>query len=205
MDGMPKEDKKIQILEAALDAFARYGYKKTTLDDVASALDMTKGNLYLYFQNKKDLYEKTVAFALRRWQGKVAEAAARVDDPSERFMVLGRKAFEYIEADGRLRAVLERDPTIFPLSPADDRFAEINRDSIEMLAGVIRRGVEAGRFGPLNVDHAAGFLFSIYIMFIIKSYVRPEGSSTGRMFEEGLALILRGLENTGTKTQEAQK
>jgi hypothetical protein len=39
----------------------------------------------------------------------------------------------------------------------------------------------------------AEFLFSVYIMFLIKTYVKTNGSSSSRMYEEGLALIFRGL------------
>ena len=200
---MDRNQKLNNILEAALKIFARYGFKKTTVEDVAAALGMTKGNLYLYVLNKKDLYEKTVAQALRRWQNRVAEAVAREQDPSRQFMVLGRKAFEYLSQDHDLRQVLENDPSIFPLSSAEDRFQEINRASIDMLAGVIQKGIDQGRFGRLDVPHVSEFLFSLYVMFIIKTYVKSEGLSTGLMFEQGLALILRGLENTNPAAQAA--
>ena len=200
---MDKNQKLIDILEAALKIFARYGFKKTTVEDIATALGMTKGNLYLYVLSKKDLYEKTVAHALRRWQNRVAEAVAREEDPSQQLMVLGRKAFEHLSQDDDLRQVLENDPSIFPLSVAEDRFKEINRASVDMLAGIIRRGIVQGRFGDLDVPHVSEFLFSIYVMFIIKTYVKSEGLSAGLMFEQGLALILRGLENTNTAAPAA--
>lgn len=200
---MDRNQKLTAILEAALKIFARYGFKKTTVEDIAQALGMTKGNLYLYVDNKKDLYEKTVAYALRRWQNRVAEAVAPEKDPSRQFMVLGRKAFEYLSQDDDLRRVLENDPSIFPLSSTEDRFKEINRASVDMLAGIIRQGLEQGRFGDLDVPHVSEFLFSIYVMFIIKTYVKSEGLSTGLMFEQGLALILRGLENTNPAASAA--
>jgi AcrR family transcriptional regulator len=50
------------------------GSKKATLDDIAAELGMTKGNLYRYAENKKDLYRNTVRHAMLRWQGRVREA-----------------------------------------------------------------------------------------------------------------------------------
>jgi len=46
------------IYAAALKTFAKYGFKKTTVEDIAVAMNMTKGNLYLYVKNKKDLFNQ---------------------------------------------------------------------------------------------------------------------------------------------------
>ena len=68
------------IFAAALAVFARYGFKKSTVQDIADRLDMTKGNLYRYARNKRDLYEKTVSWALIRWQDNVRRAIpARIE------------------------------------------------------------------------------------------------------------------------------
>ena len=56
------------IYKVALSVFAEFGYQKATMEDIAGKLDMTKGNLYLYVKNKKDLYHKTVTHALLGWQ-----------------------------------------------------------------------------------------------------------------------------------------
>ena len=72
----PREDIET-IYQTALTVFAQFGFSKTTMEDIAGRLDMTKGNLYLYVKNKQDLYHKTVAYALLRWQGRVAEAVSQ--------------------------------------------------------------------------------------------------------------------------------
>ena len=43
---MDRNQRRDEIFHAALVAFARFGYQKTTMEDVAGALGMTKGNLY---------------------------------------------------------------------------------------------------------------------------------------------------------------
>ena len=47
------------IYKAALPFFAKYGYKKPTLEDIASALDMSNTNLYSYARSKRDLYQRS--------------------------------------------------------------------------------------------------------------------------------------------------
>jgi len=48
-------DKRVEILKSAAAAFRRRGYHGASVDEIASALQMTKGNLYYYFRNKEDI------------------------------------------------------------------------------------------------------------------------------------------------------
>ena len=50
------EAKKMQIVDAAIALFSRYGYEKTTLEALAESLHMAKSTVYLYFENKEDLF-----------------------------------------------------------------------------------------------------------------------------------------------------
>ncbi|WEZ83656.1 TetR family transcriptional regulator [Rhizobium sp. 32-5/1] len=50
------DEKKQQIVAAASDVFIRYGFKKTSMQDIADAAMMSRGALYLHFRNKEDLF-----------------------------------------------------------------------------------------------------------------------------------------------------
>ncbi len=190
---MNREEKLASIYEAALRVFARYGYRRTRVEDIADELGMTKGNLYLYVENKRDLYEKAVAHGLLRWQDMVSKAIEKIDDVVEQFLVMCRKSYTYLSRDVSLRTVLINDPSIFPLSSKEDPFYVINRASMQVLRKVLERGIHEGKFREVDVDHVTELLYSIYVMFIIKTYVKSEGKSTQKMFEQGLEVILYGL------------
>ncbi len=51
-----KENKKEQILKAASRVFARYGFNKTTMDDIGELVGIKKNSLYHYFANKEDIF-----------------------------------------------------------------------------------------------------------------------------------------------------
>ena len=50
------EEKQLAILRAATEVFAKYEYKKASTDLIASKAGVSKGLLFYYFHNKKDLY-----------------------------------------------------------------------------------------------------------------------------------------------------
>lgn len=45
------------IVNAASDIFSKYGYKKTTMDDIALALGKGKSSIYYYFRNKEEIFQ----------------------------------------------------------------------------------------------------------------------------------------------------
>ncbi len=65
------------VLDAALLIFARYGYRKASMEDVARAADISRPGLYLYFPSKQDLFRAAVTYAL---DGDVAAAARTLID-----------------------------------------------------------------------------------------------------------------------------
>ncbi len=58
-----KSLKRQQILEAALTVFSRYGYKRTTMNDIAENMGISRAALYLYFKNKEEIF-RSLAYAM---------------------------------------------------------------------------------------------------------------------------------------------
>jgi AcrR family transcriptional regulator len=81
------------ILEAATGVFQRYGYKKTSMDDVARAADLSRQGLYLHFATKDQLFKAVVQQVIDRNRRASRAALAREDlDLAQR--ILG--AFEAV-------------------------------------------------------------------------------------------------------------
>jgi AcrR family transcriptional regulator len=190
---MAKKTSPEKIFETALEIFAKYGFRRTRVEDIATELAIATGTLYRYVKDKKDLYEKTVMFGIRRWQSKVFEAVAGVEDVTEQFIVMGKKGYGYLADDVYLRQILINDPSIFPLTPRQVRLPEIDTASINLIKSILRKGVEQKLFADIDINMTAELFYSFYVMFIIKTYIRSDRHSTQEMFEHGLSLILNGL------------
>ncbi len=89
-----KEDKREQILEAARKVFSRYGYNKTTLDDIGEVVGMKKNSLYHYFENKEDLFKTIIDLEANYYFEKVQEIIYEKETAAEKILALivdGRK------------------------------------------------------------------------------------------------------------------
>ncbi|MFZ5571351.1 MAG: TetR/AcrR family transcriptional regulator [Thermodesulfobacteriota bacterium] len=190
---MRKKENLETILEAALAVFAKFGYRKATLEDIAGRLRMTKSNLYIYAASKRELYQKTVAWALLRWQMRVREAVERESGAREKFTVMCFKAVEYLSEDEEFRQVLLQDPDIFPMFPVNDPFQEINRNSVLMIRGILQQGIREGVFRPVDPEKMSDVIFMIYKMFIIRTYVKTDERQLQEAFADTFELLVNGL------------
>lgn len=69
-------EKRAQILAAAAEVFARYGFNRTSMADIAAAARVSRPALYLLFQNKEDVFRTLSEALLDRSLGATAEALA---------------------------------------------------------------------------------------------------------------------------------
>jgi len=67
------------ILEAATGIFRRYGFKKTSMDDIARAVGLSRQGLYLHFPTKEALFKAMIAHAIDAMRAAGREALARED------------------------------------------------------------------------------------------------------------------------------
>lgn len=48
------------ILRSAFEAFLRYGFKRTSMEDIARGAGLSRAALYLHFRNKEDIYQRLI-------------------------------------------------------------------------------------------------------------------------------------------------
>lgn len=189
-----KKKEKLELLYCkALEVFARYGYKKATLDDIAGEIGITKPGIYKYVKDKMDLYEKTLSYALLRWQEKVVTAVNREDDIIRKFIVMSQKGYEYLMEDQLLTEVLKKDPTIFPFSTHVVRFREVNNRSLNLIKYILKEGIRQKKFSKVDIGRTSILLYSIYRTFIVEAYVISDAKQIKKIYTDGIQLILNGL------------
>jgi AcrR family transcriptional regulator len=193
-----------QIYEVSLNIFAKYGYKKTTMEDIAGELGMTQGNIYLYVKNKRDLYEKSVLYALYKFEKHMVEALESEEDVVLQIISMSEAGFDYISKDKNLRSILTNDKELL-LKPKEEVFSEENNEQYQgihqfarnMLIASLKKGIENKRFRDFNVEYISELLSQIYMMFIKQVFVMPEEMSRREMTKEIVNLVLYGIVDNG--------
>ncbi|WEZ84709.1 helix-turn-helix domain containing protein [Rhizobium sp. 32-5/1] len=82
---MEKQDhKSALILDAALPVFARYGFQKTTMADIARAAEISRASLYLAFNSKEELFRAGSARAHEQTMSDVEAVLGRTGNVVDR-------------------------------------------------------------------------------------------------------------------------
>jgi AcrR family transcriptional regulator len=72
------------ILDASRDLFARFGYKKTTMEDIAMALRKGKSSLYYYFKNKEEIFQAVIELESELLHTKLQEVVKTGGDAAQK-------------------------------------------------------------------------------------------------------------------------
>src|SRR5260221_2127230 len=79
----PTDGRLAAVLDAAVGVFARYGYRKASMDEVARAAGVSRQGLYLQFANKEELFRKAVEHSLNSQLNAAVAALSRREDSLE--------------------------------------------------------------------------------------------------------------------------
>jgi len=144
----PESGRRERVLATALATFARYGYKKTSMDDVARAADISRPGLYFLFASKENLFRAAVTRAL---EDDIAAAKRALDDTGRPLRDRLIEAFDlwtgrYIgPMAGDVALLMETNPALLGPVVVDcpERFAALITDAVT--AGLPRRGGDVAR------------------------------------------------------------
>jgi TetR/AcrR family transcriptional regulator len=179
-------DRRIDILKSAAAAFRRRGYHGASVDEIASALEMTKGNLYYYFRNKEEILYACHEYSLDVLLALLDDVRADESTPEEKLRKLVL-AFVHLLLDELQATALTID--LQALSPPLLRKIIARRDTFDRgLRAIIQQGMDQGRFAPGDPKMIA-FAMMGAVNWITKWY-DPAGPMTsqdiGRAFADYL-------------------
>lgn len=144
-----KAERPQEILEAAFVEFSRNGYAMTTLDQIAEGAGVTKGTIYVYFENKEHLFISMVREVTKAALDTVHEML-ETHEGTTADLLRAQFSFIYqhIVEDRRRREVLRMLIAEAPRFPelADRYHQEILRPCLDMLRQAIARGMDRGEF-----------------------------------------------------------
>ncbi len=101
-----RADKRRHILEAAVEVFAKAGFHKSRVSDVAKAAKVADGTIYLYFKSKDEIllsiFEEAMAEMIEAVEGKLAP----IEDPFDQLSTFARFHMERVEKHHAVAKVL---------------------------------------------------------------------------------------------------
>ena len=137
-----------KIREHATTLFERYGYRKTTTEDIGKACGLGKAALYHYFKNKEDIFAEVVRVESDNLLSQMRRAIAGTDDPRAQIVAMVRTRFKII-SDLLARDFADEFSEMLPLaSRARQLFLQ---KEAEMLEQILQEGQRRGVFKAMDL------------------------------------------------------
>jgi AcrR family transcriptional regulator len=157
---MTSGDTRTRLIEAAEHHFRRFGYRRSTVDDMTRVAELGKGSFYLHFPSKEAAYLEVIEASLERFVAK-AERALRAPGPvPDRLRALVEVTARHYSEDELLRASLLGDRSLVDGRVAE-RAAALQRARIRaLLADALEQGHRDGSIRrSVDPQAAAAVLF----------------------------------------------
>lgn len=143
------------ILDAAGILLGRYGYHKTTMDDLAREAGVARRTLYLHFRSKDEIFLERIDRVVTRLVDELRAIARTPASAEERLkhMLLTRVLYRFDTVRGYVQSLDE----IFQAlrQPYLQRRESYFLAEASVLATVLEEGVRAGEFSPMEVNETA--------------------------------------------------
>jgi AcrR family transcriptional regulator len=190
----PKASTRVDIMKSAAKAFRRLGYHGATVEQIAAALKMKKGNLYYYFKNKEAILFACHQYSLDeliRLLEEVERSGLSADEKLRRLIV----AFVHTILDELHGTALFLD--LEALSPVHLKAVIARRDTFDRgVRRVLEEGMATGTFGPGDAKLRAFALFGAVNW--IPRWFNPDGPASSQEIADHFAdFLIGGLKRRG--------
>lgn len=207
---MSGEERRQQILDVALDLFARDGFRGTTTKAIAAAAGVNEAIIFRHFETKEELYTAILEYRATKsgrveWEAALRECANRADDEGLLRLLIS-KIFEAYRADpGFYRLMLYASLEGHELAKISDQ--KIGMPVYHFLCEYVAKRQRQGAFRPgepgLMVFAAAG----VAVQYATTTFLlqRPLLESSDEQVASAFAaLLVNGFRNpvTGGNTDE---
>ncbi len=133
---LPRDERRAQLLTAALEVFVSNGYHGAAMDEIAETAQVSKPVLYQHFPSKRELYLALLESHLASLTALMLDALNSTHDNKERVQAVMRAYFRFIAADDQAhRLVFESDLINDP--DVSSRLEVFNKTFADAVAGVI--------------------------------------------------------------------
>jgi len=186
--------KKECILTEAAKAFARFGFKKASVDDIAKQAGVGKGTVYLAAESKEDLFYQVLHREIRTWTAECARIIDQRTPANQLLAELLRISIEYLRDRPLVRELLfGQTAKIMP--DWADRLSDLRQLGKANIAEVLKLGVRQKLFREdLDIEIVAGLLQDFSIAEQVFTLGRQDSSEVQfHRAQVGLDLVLNGL------------
>jgi AcrR family transcriptional regulator len=188
-----REERRRQILEAALAVFSRKGFHAANVSDVAAEAGVSQGTIYWYFESKEELLNAALLAFFVDFGEESFRAVEGCETAEEKLRCLGRSMEGLSEtAEGLFTLFLSYWSSSDKRDEVAQMWAELLAEYKDLVVGIIEEGVLSGEFRPLDADALVWAILGAYDGLAAYGLLMPD-MDLSRINDVFMGTVISGL------------
>jgi AcrR family transcriptional regulator len=149
-----KEEYRKKIVITSGRIFSRYGFRKTTMDEIAAGLKMGKSSIYYYFKSKEEIFEAVVKYEANMLRNELTTAIKSVESPVEKmknYVFVRMMSFEKLS--NYYNAIFDKNLDHFDF--IESVREKYDREEMAILRLILYLGARRNVFNVANSEYTA--------------------------------------------------
>jgi len=187
-----KQEKFESILDIAKKMFARYGLRKTSMEELARMARVAKATIYNYFGSKDRVYMEVLRRESDEVVQKVSWSVAEESSPEDKLMAFARVKFQYMRRAINLLN-LDREGIEKLLPAAEEIRNQFFEREVDIIRSILKEGVEGGVFHLRDVLLTARAIGHALRGFELNWLVQESEEQIDQYLDELMNILFYGL------------
>ncbi|HZK38225.1 MAG TPA: TetR/AcrR family transcriptional regulator [Clostridia bacterium] len=159
--GSLKEQRKIEIIEAAIKVFGENGYHGGKVGNIAEKAGIGKGTVYEYFSSKKEIFQQMLKYVFETYMKEAKKTTLGRDSARDKFTALLNYHLDFV--DQYINAI---EQTFFQFKNISDEIRPYiiwaNESMVDFLSGILAQGIKTGEIRvDIDKEKAAFIMLSV--------------------------------------------
>jgi AcrR family transcriptional regulator len=189
---LDKDEVKEAIVNVARHIFSRFGFKKTTMDEIAIASRKGKSSIYYYFASKEEIFQAVVEKEAEILKQELIKATNETDSPAQKLKMHVLIRMRTLEKLANFYSAI-KDDYLGHLDFIEKIRKKYDQEEIQMMESILVEGVENGIF---EIDDTS--LAAIAIVTALKGMEIPlfwgvEGKDLETRLDHLIHILFNGV------------
>ncbi|MEJ2211252.1 MAG: TetR/AcrR family transcriptional regulator [Anaerolineae bacterium] len=150
---LQRQERRQQILAAALAVFSERGFHAANVSDVAAAAGVSQGTIYWYFDSKEDLLTAAILSYFEQFEQDTLTGLGGYETAADKLRALGRSMTQLAQdMEGLFTLFMEYWASSEQREEAGQFWAAMLTEYKDVIAAIIEEGVQDGEFRPVEAE-----------------------------------------------------
>lgn len=187
-----KDQIRDDIISVAAKIFTRFGYKKTTMEEIAMASRKGKSSIYYYFSSKEDIFRAVVEKEAEELRKDLKNAIIKEDDPISQLKKFILFRMYKLKTLTNFYTALKSDQ-LAHFEFIEEIRKEYDHDEVELVKEILKTGVEKDQFVIDDPDLAAVALVTAMKGLEIPLFINKKHGRIEDRLENLIQFLFYGL------------